>query len=140
MPRVAAYLVLGLLATGCGSSSVGHPPDSPAGLPPALLAQARPIGHGPAFHPPATGPALGGCRPRLGPRFGVHVELFARNRVVLVAAGIGIRGPVRVVEGRIAGARCSGAVVTLEPTGVVLVRPGARLSLADLFRSWGQPL
>ena len=30
--------------------------------------------------------------------------------------------------------------MTLEPTGVVLVRPRARLTTADLFRSWGQPL
>ena len=30
--------------------------------------------------------------------------------------------------------------MTLEPTGVVLVRRGARLTLSDLFRSWGQPL
>jgi hypothetical protein len=71
---------------------------------------------------------------------GVHVELFAVNRVVLAAAGIGTRPPLRYSAGRIAGARCYGAIVTLEPTGVVLVRPGARLTLADLFRSWGQPL
>ena len=30
--------------------------------------------------------------------------------------------------------------MTLDPTGLVLVRPGARLTLADLFRSWGEPL
>ncbi len=30
--------------------------------------------------------------------------------------------------------------MTLEPTGVVLVRRGARLTVADLFRSWGQRL
>jgi hypothetical protein len=30
--------------------------------------------------------------------------------------------------------------VTLEPTGVVLVRPGARLYVSDLFRAWGQRL
>ena len=68
------------------------------------------------------------------------MELFAANRVVLVAAGIGARPPLRWSEGRIAAARCFGALATLEPTGVVLVRPGARLTVADLFRSWGQPL
>ena len=42
--------------------------------------------------------------------------------------------------GRITGARCYGDLATLEPTGVVLVRTGARLTLADLFRAWGRPL
>ncbi len=83
---------------------------------------------------------LGRCRPRLGPRYGAHVELFAANQVVLIAAGIGARGPLRLSEGRIAGARCYGTAVTLEPTGVVLIRAGTRVTLADVFRSWGEPL
>lgn len=129
------------LLAACGSSPGGHTQGgSTGGIPEDLLAQARPIGRGPRFHPPAGGPVLGPCRPGLGPRQGVHVELFAENRVVLVAAGIGVRGPVRLDAGRIAGARCYGALVTLEPTGVVLLRPRLRLTLADLFRSWGQPL
>jgi len=66
--------------------------------------------------------------------------VFAANRVVIVAAGIGTRPPWTVSAGRISGAGCYGDVVTLEPTGVVLVRPGLRLSLSDLFRAWGQPL
>jgi hypothetical protein len=68
------------------------------------------------------------------------VELFAENRVVLIATGIGTRPPLRFSSGRIFGAGCFGALVTLEPTGVVLVTPGPRLTVADLFRSWGQPL
>ena len=59
---------------------------------------------------------------------------------MLIAAGIGTRPPLRYSAGRIASARCYGDLVTLEPTGVVLVRRGARLTLSDLFRSWGQPL
>jgi hypothetical protein len=118
--------------TGCGSAA--------SGIPSALIREARPIGHGAAFHPPATGPVIGTCRRRLGPRLGVHVELFAANRVVLVAAGIGVRPPLSLSEGRISGAGCYGELVTLEPTGVVLVRPGAGLILSDLFRAWGQPL
>jgi hypothetical protein len=86
------------------------------------------------------GPEAGACRTQLGPRDGVHVELFAANRVVLVAAGIGVRAPLTRSAGRITGARCYGDLVTLEPTGVLLTRPGARLTLADLFRGWGQPL
>lgn len=70
----------------------------------------------------------------------MHVELFAANQVVLVAAGVGARPPLRYAEGRIDGARCYGELVTLDPTGVILVRPGEELVLADLFRSWGEPL
>jgi hypothetical protein len=109
-------------------------------VPAKLLAQARPIGHGARFHPPATGPMVGRCTSALGRRVGTHVELFAANRVVLVAAGIGTRPPLTRSGGRITAARCYSDLVTLEPTGVVLVRRGARLTLADLFRSWGQPL
>ncbi len=83
---------------------------------------------------------LGPCRPRLGPRDGVHIELFAANRVVIVPAGIGVRTPLTLSSGRITRARCYGNPATREPTGLVLVRPGSRLSVSDLFRSWGQPL
>jgi hypothetical protein len=71
---------------------------------------------------------------------GVHVELFGADRVVLIAAGIGVRGPLRYDAGRISAGRCYGSLVTVDPTGVVLVRPGAPPTLADLFRGWGQPL
>jgi hypothetical protein len=134
-----AILPIALLSQACGSSEHARSPTPPA-IPPALLAQARPIGRGPAFQPPANGPVLGRCAGGLGPRAGVHVEVFAANRVVLIPAGIGTRPPRGFSEGRIARARCYGALVTLDPTGLVLVRPGARLHLADLFRSWGQPL
>lgn len=130
----------GVALLGCGSSAPATHTTASSPVPADLLAQARPIGHGAQFHPPATGPVVGSCRSALGARTGAHVELFAANRVVLVAAGIGTRPPVRYSAGRIATARCYGDLVTLEPTGVVLVRRGARLTLADLFRSWGQPL
>ena len=113
---------------------------SSTGIPRTLLAQARPIGAGPRFHPPATGPVIGPCVPRLGVRSETHVELFAANRVVLVAAGIGARRPLRYFSGRISGARCYGALVTIDPTGLVLVASVRRLTLSDLFGSWGQPL
>jgi hypothetical protein len=104
------------------------------------VAEARPIGRGDAFHPSATGPVTGGCTKVLGQRTGVHVEVFAANRVALIPAGIGTRPPRRYLSGRIARAGCYGEIVTLDPTGLVLIRPGAHLNLADLFRSWGQPL
>jgi hypothetical protein len=134
-------LVLPLLAvlalSACGSKRDAS--QTPA-LPRQLVLEARPIGQGPRFHPPATGPVQGSCRPRLGPRIGVHLELFAANRVVLVAAGIGTRPPLTLFAGRIARARCYADLVTIDPTGLLLVRPGARLTVASVFRSWGQPL
>lgn len=51
-----------------------------------------------------------------------------------------MRPPVVVSVGRVSSARCYGAVVTLDPTGLVLVRPGQHLTLAVLFKAWGQPL
>jgi hypothetical protein len=133
-----------LVLAGCGSSTAASTAPGAAAaqqaIPAALVAQARPIGRGAAFHPQARGSVPGICRASLGARDGVHVEVFAANRVVLVAAGIGVRGPVTRSAGRITGARCYGDLVTLEPTGVVLVTPGSRLTVGDLFRAWGQPL
>lgn len=139
-PPGAALLCAALLA-GCGGHAT-TPSSTPTedGLPAELVAQARPIGRGPAFHPGVTGPVFGACRPQLGRRVGVHIELFGANRVVLVGQGIGTVAPRRVFAGRITSARCYGALVTLDPTGVVYMRPGTRAVLADLFRSWGQSL
>jgi hypothetical protein len=149
LPRGPVALALAALMAGCGSharapagagglrAGIG---TGAAGLPAALVAEARPIGFGPEFHPGVSGPVIGRCDPQLGRRIGVHVELFARNRVVLIARGIGTRAPRRLFAGRIAGARCFGSLVTLDPTGVIYMRPGTHAVLADLFRSWGQPL
>ncbi|MGH2895721.1 MAG: hypothetical protein ACRDPM_20980 [Solirubrobacteraceae bacterium] len=145
--RLAATALVSALVTltlaGCGSSATPSRSPSAKAIPAALIAQARPIGRAPAFHPPArgwVGTSSGPCRAGLGRRDGVHVELFAANRVALVAAGIGVRGPVTRSGGRITGAACYGDLVTLEPTGVVLARPGAGMTLGDLFRAWGRPL
>jgi hypothetical protein len=132
-------LVLGVaLLADCGSTSTDTTPAQ--AIPRQLLAEARPIGRGPRFRPPATGPVVGACARALGPRYGVHVEVFGANRVVIVPAGIGIRPPVGLSAGRISSAGCYGSLVTLDPTGLVLVRPGSGVSLSDLFRAWGQPL
>jgi hypothetical protein len=128
------------VASACGSSQpLAQPPASPQ-IPRSLLSEARPIGTGPRFTLPASGPVTGRCEQSLGPRFGVHVEVFAANRVLLLPAGIGARQPWKELNGAIISARCYGALVTLDPTGLVLVRPGERLTLAALFRSWGEPL
>jgi hypothetical protein len=131
--------VAAVAVAGCGARS--SPARSPlAGIPRALLAEARPIGVGPRFRPPVRGRVLGGCRRDLGRRDGVHLEVFGANRVVIVAPGIGTRPPRRSAQGRIVAARCYGDPVTLEPTGIVLVRPREALTLRSLFREWGQPL
>ena len=130
----------------CGPANPAAVTATPAGgpsataIPSALLSQARPIGAGPRFHPPAAGPVIGPCTRTLGPRDGVHVEVFASDRVLLLPAGIGVKAPRDLLDGRITGAGCYGTLVTLDPTGLVLIRPGASLTLGALFRSWGQPL
>lgn len=142
-----AALVVGV--TACGPARPGasaadgagsHPASSSTAIPRALLDEARPVGAGPRFHPPATGPVSGPCTPGLGPRDGVHVEVFAADRVLLLPAGLGTKPPRDLLDGRVTRARCYGQLVTLDPTGVVLVRPGSRLTIGALFRSWGQPL
>ena len=132
-----AVLLAGPLVSGCGSSQRTSPTDA---VPPTLLREARPIGQGTAFHPPAVGPVVGRCTRDLGTRVPVHVEVFAEDRVVIVATGIGTRPPRRQVAGRLVRAACYGALVTLDPTGVVWIRAGARRSVRDLFHAWGQPL
>jgi hypothetical protein len=138
-PVIAGAAAAAALAAACGSTKQQTSIATPA-PPAALVAEARPIGRGPRFQPAVSGPVLGACTRRLGPRDGVHIEVFAANRVVLVPAGIGTRSPLRLSAGRIASARCYGELVTLDPTGVVLVRAGTHPVLADLFRSWGEPL
>lgn len=145
----AAPALAAAALAACGANSAngvngvnGHSGSSTtaSALPAALVREARPIGRGARFHPPAMGPVVGPCRRRLGSRRGVHVEVFAADRVVIIPAGIGTEPPRSVSEGRISHARCYGTLVTVEPTGVVLVRRGATPMLAALLRSWGQPL
>lgn len=91
-----------------------------------------PIGPGPRYHPPAhklDGRPVGRLHCDASrSTFPVHVELFANRRVVVLPAGIG-RTP-----------SCEYPLRTRWPIGVVDVARGDRLTLADLFRLWGQPL
>lgn len=137
---IALIAVAGSQACGSPRGPGAAPPAAATGIPKALLNEARPVGVGPRFQPPAGGPVAGPCERTLGPRDGVHIEVFAENRVVLLPAGIGTRPPRAILDGRITGAHCYGTLVTLDPTGLVLTRPGTRLTVGDLFRSWGQPL
>jgi len=89
-----------------------------------------PIGFGPKYQLAAGPPQHTrlACSRADEPRQAAHVELFAKGRVLLLPSGIGVRG------------RCSHAVRTTQPTGVVEFVPAAKPTLGDLFDVWGQPL
>jgi hypothetical protein len=114
----------------------------------ALLAVAlaapvpTPIGVGPLYHPPARALPATGLRCTAGEpeRFGVHLELFARRLVVILPAGIGIAPPLVRDGAYVRAGRCSYPLRTREPTGVIEVRSGSRLTLGQLFAVWGEPL
>jgi hypothetical protein len=137
-PSLAALALLAVGLAGCGHQTRSVNPTG-SRVPRQLIAEARPIGRGPRFHPPVQGTPLPPCLPSLGRRIALHVEVFGADEVVLLPAGIGVRRP-RLLLGRVTGARCYGRLVTLDPTGVVMLAPGQKLTLAALFRSWGQPL
>jgi hypothetical protein len=127
-----------LLASLLAALAVATPPD----------VHPWPIGVGPRYQPapaPAAvrrGRVVGsfGCRAREAARFGVHLELFAHRRVVIVPAGIGVAPPAIRRLGRIVRSRCSYAARTTSPTGVLEIRRGSRLTLGSFVRLWGQPL
>jgi hypothetical protein len=96
-----------------------------------------PIGIGPRFQLDAVSPTVRRsapigrlhCMRRTGTRTVAHIELFAFRRVLILPAGIGTSPK-----------RCSYAVRTSEPTGVVEFVPRTELTLGDVFDVWGQPL
>ena len=125
-------LAAALLIAGCGDAARTATAD---------LSGVRPIGGAARFHLPVDDTvAVPGCRPRLGPRFGVHLELFGEGLVAIFPAGIGTRAPRTLLGGRIETARCYGPLVTIDPTGLVLLRPGTNATVGDVFDAWGQPL
>ena len=87
-----------------------------------------------------AGAAVGAmrCRPGEGTRAWAHIELFARGRVVLLPAGIGIAPPRRTDGAYVHGGRCRYPIWTDEPTGLVALRQDD-LTLGDLLRIWGRP-
>jgi hypothetical protein len=101
-----------------------------------------PIGAGPRYHPPPDTQPVPGlrCSPRYVRRFGVHLELFASRRSMVVPAGIGILPPHRRDGPYVRSGRCSYPIRTREPTGVIEVARGRRMTLGTFFRLWGQPL
>ena len=58
----------------------------------------------------------------------------------MIPAGIGV-APPRVRKGAyVRGGRCSYPVRTLEPTGLIEVVEGTRVTLGEFFDVWGQSL
>jgi hypothetical protein len=107
-----------------------------------------PIGVGPLYHPTPHSPRVARAAPvgRLRcsnlprKRFGVHVELFANRRVMILPAGIGMAPPLVRDGATVRSGRCSYAVRTRQPTGVLEIDAQSRLTLGDLFAVWGRPL
>ena len=137
--RLALPLVVVVLA-GCGGAGAQQP---------QLARTAPSLGPTPHHRPHSLGRRAARARPiaglrctrRGGARFGVHLELFAARRVVLVPPGIGIAPPRKSRGAYVTAGRCSYPVRTREPTGVVEVaRAGPAKTLGDLFDVWGQPL
>jgi hypothetical protein len=126
----------GLLLPAVGAASAG-PPLVPT-----------PIGVGPGYRLTPTSAAVRAARPvgslSCAPtsllRFRAHVELFARKRVLIVPAGIGVAPPLRRDGAVVLGGKCLYGLRTHEPTGVVEVGKARGLTVGDLFRVWGQPL
>ena len=92
-----------------------------------------PIGHGPEFRPPAAGrldPPAAMCRAgALDGAARVHLELFARNRAIVIPARIGVRRG------------CRYALRTLTPTGVIEIDGrGPTPTLGRFFDVWRMPL
>jgi hypothetical protein len=128
------------MPVGCGAG------DAPKQL---LPTSAPSVGPDARWRPPSLSPAVAAARPIAGmkcsrdharPRFGAHLELFAARRIVIVAPGIGIAPPRHRRGAYVKGGRCNYPARTREPTGVIEVEPGRKLTLGDFFAIWGQPL
>ena len=119
-PRALLLFFLAVAACGCGGGAEHGPAPVPT-----------PIGRGPAFMPPRVGtgpPPAAKCTP--GPLPGairVHLELFARRRVVVIPTNVGVLK------------ECRYPLRTLTPTGVVEV-DGTGRTLHDFFAVWRMPL
>ncbi len=107
-----------------------------------------PIGVGRLFHPGPSNTAVTRgspvgrltCSAPEQRRAGIHLEVFAHGRVVIVPAGIGIAPPLRRNGVYVLFGRCSYPVRTREPTGVIEIDRTQRLTLGDFFAVWGRPL
>jgi hypothetical protein len=149
---VAVPVAVAVLA-GCGDGGHGaRPGATQLHLRPDQ--RPTPIGVGPHYRIAPLSPAVTRRAPvhgrfRCAPAaslerpYGVHLELFARGRVVIVPAGIGVAPPQRRRGAYVLGGACMYPIRTLDPTGVIRISlpPRARTpTLSDLSAIWGQPL
>jgi hypothetical protein len=111
--RLRLIVLPALLAAGCGSAQ-----------------RVPTIAH----TPPAREPLR--CTDGPPARARAHVELFRDGDIVVVPAGIGIRGGRR--DGAYVRGSCRAALWTEEPTGLVLMARPA--TLGALFATWRRPL
>jgi len=126
--------VIALFVLAAAAASPAGPVPTPIGLgpryrlrgAPARVLRGEPVG-------------TSTCR-RGGRRYGVHVELFASRRVLLLPAGIGIAAPRARRGADVLPRGCSYVARTRTPTGVVEVRRGSSPTLRDLFAIWGERL
>ena len=66
--------------------------------------------------------------------------MFARGRVVVVPAGIGIAPPHETDGAYVDDGRCHYPLRTREPTGLIEIAAGTAATVGDLFDLWGQAL
>jgi len=136
---------LALALGGCASSHEGSE------QPPAAGASQRPapvFGQGPRYRPPPSGDLVSAgapvgqlrCARVRRKRYGVHLEIFARRRDLVIPSGIGISPPRNRDGAYVTGGRCWFPVRTLEPTGLIEIDEGVQATLADFFDLWEQPL
>src|SRR3954469_7229697 len=136
---LAAALAVATMC-GCGSDTRAEPslPRTAPGVGPTTRHRPPSLGLRAAHAQPIAGLR---CTRGSAPRYGVHLELFAARRVVLIPPGIGIAPPRRRSGAYVRTGRCAYPLRTREPTGVIEVRSTERSpTLGRFFAVWGQPL
>jgi hypothetical protein len=142
-------VIAAVVVSGCGGGASTQSAATAPGRGAPLPTRAPSVGPGPRHRPLSLGRRAARAQPirglRCAPdkrhpaRYGVHLELFAAARVVLIPPGIGIAPPRSRSGAYVSGGRCSYPLRTREPTGVVEVS-ATGLTLGNLFAVWGQPL
>src|SRR3954468_12913982 len=136
---LAAALAVATIC-GCGSDTRAEPslPRTAPGVGPTARHRPPSLGLRAARAQPIAGLR---CMRGSAPRYGVHLELFAARRVVLIPPGIGIAPPRRRSGAYVRTGRCSYLLRTREPTGVIEVdRAGPAKTLGMFFAVWGEAL
>jgi hypothetical protein len=131
-----------------GGVPQAHPRRVASAIFAAYAASSRRVGSGARFRPPARGARADrgmvidgmSCRRRQPLASEAHVELYAASHVVAVPAGIGVAPSVERRSASAARGRCLYPLHTVDPTGLVLLAPGRRYTLGELFDVWGAPV